>query len=413
MNVNVITIGDEILIGQIIDTNSAWIGQQLNLIGLEVTQVISVSDTRIGILNGLNHASKNADIILITGGLGPTKDDITKKVLAEYFETTLTFNEEMWVLINKFFEQLGRSTNEWHRQQCYLPTNCKTLRNKMGTAPGMWFEHRGKVYVSMPGVPYEMKYLMEFEVLPRLKEKFVTQAIVHRTIQTAGVGESELAKSIEHFENNLPHFIKLAYLPNLGQVRLRLTARGSDKVALKKILDEKVEELNQLIPQHIFGFEKTTIAEVVGKICTKKGITIGTLESCTGGFMAHRITSNPGASAYFQGSIVAYSNLLKIKLLNVQAKTLQKYGAVSEQTVIEMVQGGLKTLGVDYAIAVSGIAGPSGGTPIKPIGTIWIAVGNAKSVKTFLLKGGKDRMKNIERTSNIGLNILRKFLVSH
>lgn len=407
------TIGDEILIGQIVDTNSAWIGQQLNLIGLEISQNVTVSDTRHGILEGLKHTSKDADIILITGGLGPTKDDITKKVLAEYFGVDLVFNEAMWEHIQDMFTSRGYPLQEAHRTQCHLPANCSTLHNKMGTAPGMWMEHEGKIYISMPGVPYEMKYLMEFEVIPKLKTKFVQQAIVHRTVLTAGVGEGMLARAIEDFETNLPEFIKLAYLPNIGQVRLRLTARGKDEAALNKALDAKVEELKKLIPQYIFGYEKQTIPEVVGLIAKEKGVTIGTLESCTGGFIAHQITAIAGSSAYFKGSVIAYSNEIKMKLLDVSKETLKSHGAVSEQTVIEMVKGGLKTLNVDYAIAVSGIAGPDGGTPDKPVGTIWIAVGNSEKVETYLLKGTDNRMNNIERTANIGLNILRKFLLSN
>jgi nicotinamide-nucleotide amidase len=413
MNVNVITIGDEILIGQIVDTNSAWIGQQLNLIGLEINQSLTVSDTRYGILEGLKHAAKDADVILLTGGLGPTKDDITKKVLAEYFGVELHFNEIMWKHITGILGQKGYPVQEAHRTQCYLPANCNMLHNKMGTAPGMWFEYQGKTYVSMPGVPYEMKYLMEFEVLPKLKTKFVAQAIVHRTIRTAGVGEGVLARDMEDFETNLPQSIKLAYLPSIGQVRLRLTARGTDEAALNSLLDEKVEAIKKLIPQYIYGYETETIPEVIGQICKAKGVTIGTLESCTGGFIAHQLTAIPGSSAYYKGSVIAYSNEMKMKMLEVSAQTLEEYGAVSEQTVIEMVKGGLKALNVDYAIAVSGIAGPDGGTPDKPVGTIWFAVGNQDKIEAHLLTGSDNRMINIERTTNIGLNILRKFLLSN
>ena len=413
MNVNVIAIGDEILIGQIVDTNSAWIGQQLNLVGLEINQSLTVSDTRYGILEGLKYAAKDADIILMTGGLGPTKDDITKKVLGEYFGVELVFNEIMWNHIKGMFEKRGYPIQEAHREQCYLPANCTMLHNKMGTAPGMWFEHEGKIYVSMPGVPYEMKYLMEHEVIPKLKTKFVQQAIVHRTIRTAGVGEGTLAKAIEDFETNLPDSVKLAFLPNIGQVRLRLTARGTDEAELNTLLDAKVEEVKKLIPQYVYGYEKQSIPEVVGLIAKEKGVSLGTLESCTGGFIAHNLTAIAGSSAYFKGSVIAYSNEIKMNLLNVSEETLKTHGAVSEQTVIEMVKGGLKTLNVDYAIAVSGIAGPTGGTPDKPVGTIWIAVGNKDKVEAHLLKGSDNRAHNIERTANIGLNILRKFLLSN
>ena len=413
MHAHIITIGDEILIGQIVDTNSAWMGQQLNLAGIEVTEITTVSDTRNSIYKGLQQASQNADIILLTGGLGPTKDDITKKVLAEYFGVELEFNEGMWQHITKFFEQLNRKTNESHRAQCYLPSNCQTLINKMGTAPGMWFEHDGKVFVSMPGVPYEMKYLMTNEVIPKLKSTFETQAIVHRTIRTAGYGESDIANKVVDIEEGLPDFVKLAFLPNLGQVRLRLTARGKDEAYLNTFLDKKVEEIKERLGDIIFGFEKESIGEVVGNLLKEQGKTIGTLESCTGGFLAHQITSVAGSSAYFKGSIVAYSNDIKTKLLDVQPDTLAQHGAVSEETVIEMVKGGLNTLNVDYAIAVSGIAGPTGGTPTKPVGTIWVAVGNKDHIEAHLVKGGKNRMKNIERTATLALNILRKFALKY
>lgn len=413
MHTHIITIGDEILIGQIVDTNSAWMGQQLNLVGIEVTGITTVSDSRQSILDGLQFAASQADIILLTGGLGPTKDDITKKVLAEYFQTELVFNEAMWQRLQKFFERIGRTTNEAHRQQCYLPANCQTLTNKMGTAPGMWFEHGGKVFVSMPGVPYEMKYLMEHEVVPRLKQAFQTQPIVHRTIRTAGMGESDIAKQIEDIEDALPDFMKLAYLPNLGQVRLRLTARGTDEALLNNALEQQVHNIQARLGDNIVGYGTETIEEALGKVLKTKGLMMATLESCTGGYVAHRITSIAGSSAYFQGSIIAYSNDVKIQHLNVSPDTLAAHGAVSEQTVVDMVKGGLNALNVDVAIAISGIAGPTGGTPTKPVGTIWVAVGNKDRVEAQLVKGGKDRLKNIERTANIGMNILRKFVLKY
>ncbi|MGB0863332.1 MAG: competence/damage-inducible protein A [Saprospiraceae bacterium] len=413
MHTHIITIGDEILIGQVIDTNSAWMGQQLNAVGIEVTEISTVSDTRNSIYTSLQHAAERADIILLTGGLGPTKDDITKKVLAEYFGVDLVFNEEMWARLQGFFKQLGREANESHREQCYLPANCTMLTNEMGTAPGMWFEKNGKVYVSMPGVPYEMKYLMEHEVIPKLITQFRTQPIVHRTILTSGKGESEIANLVADIEEGLPDFVKLAYLPSLAKVRLRLTARGEDEGFLNDFLNKKVVEIENKLGDLIFGYEDETLELVLGELCKEKNVTIGTLESCTGGLVAHRITSVAGASAYFKGSIIAYSNELKTNLLGVKEETLAADGAVSEATVIEMVQGGLKTLNTDYAIAVSGIAGPTGGTPEKPVGTIWVAVGNHENVKAVLVKGTKNRLKNIERTTGIALNILRKFILKY
>lgn len=413
MQAHIITIGDEILIGQIVDTNSAWMGQELNLVGIEVAEITTASDTRNGIYNAVQKAFQHSDIILLTGGLGPTKDDITKKVLAEYFGTDLVFNEEMWQHVSSFFEQLGRPTNEAHHQQCFLPANCTMLTNKMGTAPGMWFEKDGKVLVSMPGVPYEMKYLMSNEVIPKLKSTFQTHPIVHRTIRTAGIGETDLNEKIADIEANLPDFVKLAFLPSLGQVRLRLTARGEDEAYLNDFLDFEVQKITERIPDLIFGYEKETIEEVLGKVCKEKGVTIGTLESCTGGFVASKITSVAGASAYYKGSVIAYSNEIKKKMLYVSQETLENHGAVSEETVIEMVKGGLNALNIDYAVAISGIAGPGGGTPTKPVGTIWVAVGNQEHTETILIRGTKDRMKNIQRTTTYALNILRKFILKY
>lgn len=407
------TIGDEILIGQIVDTNSAWMSQQLNLAGIEVNGITSVSDTRQGILDGLRYATADAPIVLMTGGLGPTKDDITKKVLAEYFGVSLVFSDTMWAHVTAFFQALGREPKAAHRAQCYVPENATLLHNAVGTAPGMWIEHEGKVFVSMPGVPYEMKYLMEQEVLPRLQQRFVTEAILHRTIRTAGVGESDVAEAIEDIEDNLPPFVKLAYLPSLGEVKLRLTARGTTEAALLPALEAAVQAIEARIPQWIYAYGTTTIAEAVAELCIAKGVTIGTLESCTGGSIASRITSLAGASAYFVGSVVAYSNDIKMRLLDVSPQTLAVHGAVSAQTVTEMVKGGCTRLGVDFAIAVSGIAGPSGGTPDKPVGTIWVGVGNRDTVQTYLLHGGQDRDKNIKRTVTVGLNLLRRCILKN
>lgn len=410
MNVRIITIGDEILIGQVVDTNSAWMAQRLNLIGAHVVEISSIADSREAILGALKMAANNAEVILLTGGLGPTKDDITKKVLAEYFKVGLVFHEETWQRIERLFERWGRSYTPEHRHQCFMPENAKILPNKMGTAPGMWFEKNGKVFVSMPGVPYEMYYLMEKEVLPKLKAHFTGEPIAHRTILTVGEGEARLAKRIETFENNLPEGIKLAYLPGLGQVRLRLTATGKDEQILNQRLDAKVEEIKTLIPEFIFGFGKDTLEEVVGRQLKAEGKTIATAESCTGGFLAHKITAVPGASDYFAGSVISYSNKVKMNQLGVKEETLRRFGAVSEQTVTEMVQGALKLLKTDLAAATSGIAGPGGGTPEKPVGTVWLAVGNKEKVETKKLQIGKDRLKNIEYSSVQALNMIRLFL---
>lgn len=411
MNVHIITVGDEILIGQIVDTNSAWMAQQLNLIGARVISIHSVSDELAEIEKALDTGLKNADVILITGGLGPTKDDITKKALANFFSVEMVFHQPTYDRILRLFERWGRPSTISHREQCYMPANATILYNKMGTAPGMWFEYQGKVAVSMPGVPYEMKYLMEKEVLPSLASHFPGKPIAHRTILTVGEGEARIAARLARFEEGLSQNIKLAYLPGLGQVRLRLSATGDDAGAMQKALNTKAKELEELLAPFVFGYEGDTLETVVGKMLTQRAKTICTAESCTGGYLAHKITSVSGASTYFMGSIVAYSNAVKRKQLKVRQATLEKHGAVSEQTVVEMVKEALELFETDVAIAVSGIAGPSGGTAEKPVGTIWLAVGNGGVTKTLKLQIGKDRLKNIQYSTVRALDMLRCFLL--
>lgn len=413
MKINIVTVGDEILIGQIIDTNSAWMATELNLIGAEVNEIISISDDKLAISEAIDRSFSQADVILMTGGLGPTKDDITKKTIADYFNTAMVFDQGSYDRIVKLFDRWGRSTTEAHRQQCYMPANAELLYNKMGTAPGMWFEHNNKVLVSMPGVPYEMQYIMENHVLPRLVKSNEQVAIAHRTILTVGEGESRIAARIEEVENNLPENIKLAYLPGLGGVRLRLSGKGNQADTLSKSLDEQVDKIKALIPEFIYGYDKKTLEEAIGELLLKHGKTITTAESCTGGCVAHKITSVPGSSRYFLGSIIAYSNAVKEQELQVKSQTLEEFGAVSEATVIEMVAGALKKFGTDLAVAISGIAGPDGGTPEKPVGTIWIAVGDQKNTETYLVKAGKDRLKNIQYASTYALDQIRKFVLKY
>jgi len=413
MKVFLLTVGDEILIGQIVDTNSPWMAQQLNLIGATVVKKASVGDEISEIQAGIREGFAVADVVLMTGGLGPTKDDKTIEAIADFFGVELAFDESTYDRIVRIFERLGRTIKESHRQQCFLPTNATILYNKMGTAPGTWYEHEGKVLVSMPGIPYEMQYLMENEVLPRLQKRFPGKPIAHRTLLTVGAGESDIAARLESFENNLPSHIKLAYLPNLGQVRVRLSGTGADPEALNRELDERAQELADLIPELIFGREKEQLEEVIGRMLRDRNLTLGTAESCTGGYVAHRITSIPGSSGYFMGSAVTYTNDLKMKLLHVKPETLEQHGAVSEQTVREMVLGALPLLGVDIAIAASGIAGPGGGTPEKPVGLVWIAIGNKDKVVTKKLLSGKDRLKNIHYTSVMALDLLRQFVLEH
>ena len=411
MNIHLLTIGDEILIGQTIDTNSAWMGQQLNLIGARVERIVSLSDDRDEILDGLRQSLDRADAVLLTGGLGPTKDDITKNTLADFFGAEMVFHDDTWQRILRFFNKLGRETTPAHRQQCYMPDNATILTNKMGTAPGMWFEFEGKIVVSMPGVPYEMKYLMEHEVMPRLRQKFPGEAIAHRTVMTVGEGESRIALRLEAFEQTLPSHLKLAYLPNLGQVRVRISGRGANADALIHELDEKRDELSRLLQDLIFGYDDELFEAALGKQLLARGWTFATAESCTGGLIARRMTSVPGSSRYFLGGVVAYDNALKTGLLGVRAATLRQHGAVSEPTVREMAEGARNRLGADVTLAVSGIAGPTGGTPDKPVGTIWLAAATRDETRTQLLTLGKDRERNVQYASVMGLNLVRKLLV--
>lgn len=413
MTVHIITIGDEILIGQIVDTNSAWMGQQLNLIGAAVTGITTVGDGAEEIRGALDRATRLADVVLITGGLGPTKDDITKKVIAEFFETELVFHEPTYERLERFFKKLGREPTAAHRLQCLLPANAEVLVNKMGTAPGMWFEYNGSVIVSMPGVPYEMQYLMTNEVMPRLQEKFPVQAIFHHTWMTAGEGESRIAERLEAIEDNLPAHIKLAYLPNLGYVRVRLSGTAMDADALQVEVMAQAGRIREALGELIYGANDESLEENLGNLLRKKGLSLSTAESCTGGYVAHLVTSVPGSSDYFKGSVVAYANDVKQALLGVQADTLKQYGAVSEQTVREMVSGTIHLLKTDLAVSISGIAGPGGGSPEKPVGTIWMAVGNSEIIEVFKLQAGKDRSKNIQYAGNIALNLVRKFVLRH
>ncbi len=416
MNIHIITIGDEILIGQIIDTNSAWMGQQLNLAGFKITSIKTISDQLEDIKKTISVSIQEADIVLMTGGLGATKDDVTKKAIADYLGLEMYFDEEMYQKIISFFKRLGRPTNELHRLQCMMPQGVQLLENKMGTAPGMWFDVQGKILISMPGVPYEMKHIMSERVIPRLKEIFGLKPIFHKTLLTAGHGETEIAQEIEAIEQNLPSYIKIAYLPNLGEVRLRISAFGSFKDSLKN-LQKEVEhialQITEKMGSAIYGKEEENLQTVLGQLLLKNNLTLATAESCTGGNIAARIVQISGSSAYFQGGIVAYSNELKMKQLHVKSKTLEQWGAVSEATVKEMVAGAIQNLNVDIAIAVSGIAGPNGGIPNKPVGTIWIAVGNHSKIETRLLQLGKDRLKNIEYTTKQALNFARLFIINN
>ena len=404
----IITIGDEILIGQIIDTNSAFISQRLNEAGIHVAKKTSVADKENEILVALEAALKESDVVLVTGGLGPTKDDITKAALCKFFGVALRFDEASYKNIESLFNDRGREVTELNRKQAEVPENCKALPNLLGTAPGMWFEKDQAVLVSMSGVPLEMKAMMNESVIPLLNEKFKSPFIFHKNILTQGIAESLLAGMIEDWENRLPPDIKLAYLPSIGQVRLRLSASGNNKEDVTRRVNEQVELLKKIAGKFIYGYDDDALEKIIGDLLRKKNKTVCTAESCTGGFIAHKITSVPGSSGYFKGSVVAYANEVKESLLNVPPDLIQRHGAVSEEVVREMARNACAVFGTNFSIACSGIAGPDGGTDEKPVGTVWVAVAADSDVKTKLLKLGKGRMKVIEETSLNALNMLRK-----
>ena len=410
MNVEIISIGDELLIGQVVNTNASWMASELNLSGLNVNKITTISDKKQAIIQSLDEAFASCDIILITGGLGPTNDDITKYTLCEYFDSKLIFNKESYDNINRLFAARGFVMTELNRKQAEVPDKCKVIINKNGTAPGMWFQKDGKVLVSMPGVPFEMKAMMSDYVIPELTKNNKSK-IVHHTILTNGVGESFLADLIKDWEAVLPEHIKLAYLPHAGIVRLRLSAYGFDTNKLEEEIAINIDKLNKIIPELIFGYDDETLQSVIGKLLKAKEKTLATAESCTGGYIAHLITSIAGSSDYYKGSVVSYANEIKTDVLGVKQDTLIKYGAVSEQTVTEMVLGAIALLNTDYAIAISGIAGPDGGTDEKPVGTVWIAIANGQNVITKKFQLGNHRGRNIEIASNVALNMLRKELV--
>ena len=410
MLAEIITIGDEILIGQIVDTNSAWMAQQLNNAGIRVKQISSVSDERQHILNALAEASERAEIILITGGLGPTKDDITKKTLAEYFGVGFVESKDALENVYRIFEKYNRPMLEVNRQQAQVPENCEVILNKNGTAPGMWFNHKGKIYVSMPGVPFEMMYMIEEEVIPKLKATFKLPVIIHKTILTAGEGESFLAEKIADIENDLPPYIKLAYLPKLGQVRLRLSADGDDAAFLKQKIDEFSARIVERVGNAVVAQEDISLEKALLDLMAEKRLTLSVAESCTGGYLSYLLTQHAGSSKVFLGGAVSYSNELKENLLGVKDETIIKYGAVSEETVTEMVKGALSNFKSDFAIAITGIAGPDGGTAEKPVGTVWIGVASAERsfIKKFTF--GSKRAQNIERSAISALSMLNTLL---
>lgn len=412
VNASIITIGDELLIGQTVDTNSAFIAAELNKIGIWVKRRIAVGDVKEEILETLKLQSEDCQLIIITGGLGPTGDDITKPALCEYFGARIIVDEGALQNVKDIFTKLNRPVMiERNLKQAEVPDNCTVLLNRRGTAPGMWFEEKGVVYVSLPGVPNEMIGLMEDMVLPKLKEHFILPVIIHRTLFTMGQGESLIADTLADFETTIPSHIKLAYLPNYGAVKLRLTGISEHEQELKTELENLFHEMKELLKEWVVADADITLQEVVAKLLDKHKLFVGTAESCTGGYLAHLFTSRSGSSSSFKGSIVSYANEAKENVLGVQHNTIVTKGAVSEETIAEMLTGIITTMNVDYAIATSGIMGPDGGTKEKPVGTVWIGVANRKHMKISKYFFRFDRKRNIELTANNALNMLRKFIL--
>ncbi|PJJ79164.1 competence/damage-inducible protein A [Mucilaginibacter auburnensis] len=409
MRAEIITIGDEILIGQIVDTNSAWMARQLNNIGVKIKQISSVSDDREHILKALAEAASRADVILITGGLGPTKDDITKITLAEYFGVGMVENAETLANVTRIFEKSNRPLLDINKAQALVPANCEVIINNNGTAPGMWFESEGKIYVSMPGVPFEMMYMIDEAVIPKLKKRFDLPVIYHKTLLTAGEGESFLAKRIADIEDRLPAHVKLAYLPKLGQVRLRLSGYGANENVEAEV-EAFAAEIAERVDNILVATEDITLEKAILNRMEAMAATLSVAESCTGGYVSHLLTQHAGSSRVFAGGGVVYSNELKQQVLGVESSTIDNFGAVSEETVTEMLNGALKNFHTDFAIAITGIAGPDGGTAEKPVGTVWIAVGSEKSkvVKKFTF--GSKRLQNIERSSAAAFSMLNTLL---
>lgn len=417
MNAEILTIGNEILIGQIINTNSVWMAQQLNMIGVSIVHMSSVADDKTAILKAFEDASKRADIVLITGGLGPTKDDITKKTFCDYFETELILDENVLKDVTEIFSKRNKEVSDLNKKQAEVPKGSLVIRNKNGTAPGMWMEKNNIIYVSMPGVPYEMKAMLMDDVIPEIKKRFKLPFIYHKTILTQGIGESVLSELISDWEDALTQKkIGLAYLPSPGMVRLRLSGKGFNETELKHKIDEEVEKLKPLIEKFIYGYEEygqeqPKLEEILGKLLLEKNLKLGLAESCTGGYISHLITSVAGSSAYYNGCIVPYQNEFKNDLLKVDTTIFENYGAVSKECVIAMVKETLIKFKADVAIAVSGIAGPTGGTVDKPIGTTWISVAYGDDIISKQFVFGDNRQRNIQITAITAMNMLRKLIL--
>lgn len=411
VKVEIITIGDEILIGQIVDTNSAWMATELNTAGFELAQITSVHDDANHIIEALEMALKRADVVLFTGGIGPTNDDITKQTLCSYFDTKLVFNDTVYQNIERLFaNRPNYQMNELTKAQAMVPEKCTVIQNEVGTAPVTWFDKAGKVVVSMPGVPYEMKRAMSVEIIPRLQKQFETPVIIHKTVQVYGYTESALALKIAEWESNLPEYTHLAYLPNSGVVKLRLSGFLENVLALEFVMNQQMDLLSQLLGNAVVATEDIPIEQLLGNLLMAGGKTVSTAESCTGGNIAHVFTSLPGSSAFFKGSVVAYANEVKENVLQVNSADIEIFGAVSQQVVEQMAVGVRKLLKTDVAIATSGIAGPTGGSDEKPIGTTWIAVCSDDQVLSREFRFGKLRDQNILRATQAALLLLKEII---
>jgi nicotinamide-nucleotide amidase len=409
--IDIISIGDELLIGQVINSNASWMGKKLSAQGMRIGRMLAIADTREAILEALEESSRKAKLVLVTGGLGPTKDDLTKDVACEFFGSKLVLNEEVKAHVERFFKKRGRDLTELNFWQAMVPDNCTVIHNEVGTAPGMYFEKDGVHYLFMPGVPMEMQYIMESWAIPHFKKICNPEAYVVKTVLTHGMGESFLADKIADWENALPSHFKLAYLPSPGRVRLRISARGSNEQKLQKELDGQIAKLKEYIGHLIYGYDEDTLESVTGRMLKEQGLSLSTAESCTGGLIAHKITTIPGSSAYFKGSVVAYANEIKEDILGVQAETLEAHGAVSKEVVLEMAENVRAKFHTDYSLAVSGIAGPDGGTKEKPVGTVWIAVAGPQGSKAKKFLFGGERVRNIDWSYQSALDMLRKELL--
>lgn len=411
MKAGILTVGDELLNGQTIDTNATWLGTELNNIGISVITKMSVGDNRDDMIMALDFMFDKTDLVIVTGGLGPTKDDITKDVLVEYFQDKLVFDQPSFDHISSYFKAWGRKPLEVHRLQCYMPSTAELIKNNRGTAPGMWFESNGKYLLSMPGVPSEMKGIMEEAGLDKMAVLNPNMNIEHYVIQTAGMGETMAAEKIADIVEEFPSTLSMAYLPGTASVKLRVTGKGTNAEQLNHDVAHFGKRIVDRLGHVVVGIGTKTLEQVIGEIAKAKDLKIGTAESCTGGLIANKITSVSGSSAYFKGSIVAYANEIKEHHLNVASQTLADHGAVSEATVTQMVTGLIDRLGVDVAISVSGVAGPTGGSPEKPVGTIWIAVGDKTRTVTRKLQLVKNRELNIQYSATVALNQLRLFMI--